>query len=94
MVSFKIIFIINLHSNELIYFIPWFTLEAISKIGFWFKISRQRMAGQERRVEVQPAPPVDGIFDWRVGHQASPCGLCPDKKDFYEMASNHFSPFH
>ena len=23
-----------------------------------------------------------GIFDWLVEHQASPCGLCPDKKGF------------
>jgi hypothetical protein len=39
------------------------SIEAISKIGFWFKISRRRSAGQERGGEVQPAPNSDGIFD-------------------------------
>jgi hypothetical protein len=30
-------------------------IEAISKIGFWFKFSRGRSAGQERGTEFQPA---------------------------------------
>jgi hypothetical protein len=38
-------------------------LEAISKIGFSFEISRRKSAGQEREAEDQPAPFVNGIFD-------------------------------
>jgi len=39
------------------------TLEAISKIGFWFKVSRRRSAGQECWSEIQPIPSIPGIFD-------------------------------
>jgi len=40
--------------------LPFNILEAISKIGFWFKVSRRRSAGQERGAEVQPAPLLTG----------------------------------
>jgi hypothetical protein len=37
-------------------------------------------------VEACPHLTASGIFDRRVGHQASLCGLCLDKKDYFEMA--------
>jgi hypothetical protein len=32
------------------------------------------------------ASPLSASLSGGLGHQASPCGLCPDKKDFFEMA--------
>jgi len=58
-------------------------IEAISKFGFWFKLSCQRSAGQERGTALQPAGILKYVEDLHRG---------PNKeigpKDFFEIASS------
>jgi hypothetical protein len=59
-------------------------LEAISKLGFSFEISRRRSAGQEREAEDQPTGILRYVEDLRRGLNAD-----IRLKDFFEMASNN-----
>jgi len=59
-----------------------FLLEAISKLGFSFEISRPRPAGQEREAEDQPAGILKYVEDLRRGLNAD-----IGRKDIFEMAS-------
>jgi len=60
---------------------PIVYLEAISKLGFSFEISRLK-AGQERETEDQPAGILKYVEDLRRGLNAD-----IERKDFFEMAS-------
>ena len=70
--------------------VPWIKLipvfciwlEAISKIGFWFKFSRRRSAGQERGTEFQPADILKYFEELEFGPNI---GI--GTKDLFEMAS-------
>jgi hypothetical protein len=42
-------------SNTQMLLVKYILLYAISKIGFWFKFSRRKSAGEERGDEFQPA---------------------------------------
>ena len=57
-------------------------LEAIAKIGFWFKFSRRILAGQERGTEFQPADILKYFEELKLGPNTE-----IGTKDFFEMAS-------
>jgi hypothetical protein len=59
-------------------------LEAISRLGFSFEISRRR-AGQEREAEDQPTGILKYVEDLRRRLNAD-----IGQKDFFEMASKKF----
>ena len=48
-------------------------LEAISKIGFWFKFSRLIAAGQERGIEFQPADILKYFEELEFGPHTETC---------------------
>jgi len=58
-------------------------LEAISKIGFWFKFSRRNSAGQERGAEFQP----EGILNYVEDLKREP-NAGTGSKDILEIASS------
>jgi hypothetical protein len=58
-------------------------LEAISKIGFWFKISRRNSAGQKRGAEFQPAGILNYVEDLKREPSAD---IGP--KGIFEIASS------
>jgi hypothetical protein len=57
-------------------------LKAISKIGFWLKVSREESAGQERGAEFQPAGILKYVEELERGPNTE---IGP--KDFFEIAS-------
>jgi hypothetical protein len=56
--------------------------EAISKIGFWFKFSRRRLAGQERGTDFQPADILKYFEELEFGPNTE-----IGTKGLFEMAS-------